>query len=224
MIGYNRKIIVQGRILIFTAVEAEARAVARALGYGRGFSGRDAVSLRVDGYEVEIRTIGIRGVYFPNELSGQGLRAVILAGLGGGLDPTLQVGDVVVDGLERSGTICWSDELVGTAERKRELFEKSGARVVEMEGEVVRKWSGLQGVKLIGVRSVSDRADQELDGRLLGWVDGWGRPRWGKLLWAIARRPQRVGALWRLGRDGRRACGTLGPAVRRVIGQLKSFD
>lgn len=144
----------------------------------------------------------------------------MLAGLGGGLDPKLEVGDVVVDGLEHTGSIWSSDQLIGSVEQKKALYEQTGAAVVEMEGGVVRKWSQAQGVGFIGIRSVSDRADQALEGRLLGWVDGFGRPRWGKLLGALVREPGLIGPLWRLGQNGRRACVALGPAVRRVIHQI----
>lgn len=200
------------------------RAVARALGHRGRISCREGVLVRVEGFEVEIWVIGIRGVHFPKDLSRQGLRGVLLAGLGGGLDPALKVGDVVVDGLERTGGIICSDQLVGTAQKKRELFEKTRASVVEMEGKAVREWLAGNEIPLIGIRSISDRADQGLDGRLLDWVDGWGRPRWGKLLGAMVRQPQLIIPLWRLGQNGRRACGTLGMAVRRVIEQLKSSD
>lgn len=194
--------------------------MARALGYRKRFSAGDVVALRVDGCEIELRTIGVRGIYFPKGLSGKGLQAVILAGLGGGLDPKLGVGDVVVDGLEHTGSICSNDELIGPVEQKKALHEQTGAAVVEMEGDVVRKWSKAQGVRIIGVRSVSDRADQSLDGRLLGWVDGYGRPRWWKLLGSLVREPGLIVSLWKLGQNGRRACDTLGPAVRGVILQL----
>jgi len=174
----------------------------------------------MEGCEVELRIIGIRGVHFPKDLHGKGLTAVILAGLGGGLDPRLEVGDVVVDGLERTGLIWSSEQLIGSAEQKKALHEQTGAAVVEMEGEIVRKWSESQGVRFIGIRSVSDRADDSLDGRLLGWVDEFGRPKWTKLVSSLVREPKLIGPLWKLGQNGRRACGTLGPAVRRVIHQI----
>ncbi len=178
------------------------------------------MSLQVEGCPVELRTLGIRGVHFPKDLSAKGLAAVMLAGLGGGLDPGLEIGDVVVDGLDRRGTIWSSDQLIGSVEQKKAIFQETGAAVVEMEGNLVRKWSESQGVKFIGVRSVSDRADQALDSRLLEWVDGFGRPRWGKLLSSLISQPRLVGPLWQLGQDGRRACRSLGPAVRQVILQL----
>lgn len=159
-------------------------------------------------------------MHFPKDLGYQDLSAVIVAGLGGGLDPELKIGDVVVDGMDRTGVICSSDQLAGSVEQKRKIFEKTGAKIVEMEGDFVRKWLANKEVRLIGVRSVSDRADEELDSRLLSWVDGYGRPRWRKLLGSLVCRPGLIALLWRLSQNSHRACETLGQAVRQILATL----
>jgi len=187
------------------------------LGHRGPISVEHALSLPFQGHQIEIHTIGIRGVNFPKDLSTQDLTATLLAGLGGGLDPSLEIGDVVIDGLAHSGGITSSDHLVGSVAQKRDLFQQTGAQVVEMEGNRVRQWSKTRAVPFIGIRSVSDRADQVLDGRVLSWVDDFGRPKWARLLSSLLRKPHLIRPLWQLGQNGRRACATLGPAVREVL-------
>src|ERR1700722_14316685 len=69
-------------IVIFTALQIETKAVQRALtGIRR---------------PVQVHTIGLRAVRVPTVLP-KNVGVMIVAGLGGGLDPALKVGDVVVD-------------------------------------------------------------------------------------------------------------------------------
>ena len=49
--------------------------------------------------DVEIHVIGIRGRRIPTDLDAQRIKGIVMAGLGGGLHPSLGVGDVVVDAL-----------------------------------------------------------------------------------------------------------------------------
>src|SRR4051812_21598185 len=142
-----RQVLMSKRLVIFTAVEMEARAVARGLGLTIG---RDGVtSGSIDGLPVEIRTIGIRGVRIPGELP-PATGCVILAGFGGALDPALKVGDVVLDwpggpapaGAFHLGRLHASHHIVATPEQKAALFRETSASAVEMEGAAVRTLLG----------------------------------------------------------------------------------
>ena len=154
---------------------------------------------------------------------------VIMTGLAGALDPALQIGDVVVDcdlelpdfgRLLRRGRIHGADRIVATPHEKAELHRQTGALAVEMEGAIVRKWAKELGASFIGIRSISDRADQTLDPAVLALVDEWGRPRWGRIPGTLLRRPWLLPQLIRLGRDSQRAARRLGAAVRALVDHL----
>ncbi len=61
--------------------------------------------------------------------------AIISTGLCGALDPTLRVGDIVRGGPD---VVFSTDRVAATAAEKRALFERTGARAVEMESAAVR--------------------------------------------------------------------------------------
>jgi adenosylhomocysteine nucleosidase len=199
--------------MILTAVQMETRAVRRALA----------------GLPVDVITIGIRGCRVPVDV-GQPAPAetvVILAGLGGSLDPSLKVGDVVVDdpagllsgsveGLRR-GSIYGSDQIVATPIEKAELFKRTGAVAVDMESGVVRALN----VRMINIRAISDGADEVLDPRVIGLVDDVGRARPMKIGAALVKSPGLAPYLNRLGKNSKIACQALGVAVRRVVEALQ---
>ncbi len=153
---------------------------------------------------------------------------LIMAGLAGGLDPSLCVGDVVLDdepGLcpelpVRYGPIHTADALISTPQQKAELFERTAALAVDMETSVVRAAAREAGVPLIAIRTISDTAGTAVNPDLISLLDEMGRPRPAKLAMAIARRPALMGELVRLGRDSRLALKRLGEAVRLVIQRL----
>jgi adenosylhomocysteine nucleosidase len=71
-----------------------------------------------------------------------------------------------VDGAPRAprvvfGTIATGDSFVGSRARKAELWEKLGARAVEMEGAAVGQVCHQLGVPFLVVRGLSDRAGSD---------------------------------------------------------------
>ena len=80
-------------IVIFAAVEAEAKAIARAMKLGPDRRRR----IRETG--VELYTIGIGGKRLPAwEISRERTSCIIMAGVAGALNPELGLGDVIIDG------------------------------------------------------------------------------------------------------------------------------
>ncbi|QOV90695.1 phosphorylase family protein [Humisphaera borealis] len=77
------------RLQIFTAIDMERRAVRHAL--TRAF---DSGAARA--FDWELSAIGVRAVHLPRVLD-PSTTLVVLAGLAGGLDPALRVGDLVLD-------------------------------------------------------------------------------------------------------------------------------
>ena len=155
--------------------------------------------------DIELHTIGIRAVRLPTGgVAGHRRRVRHHGGLGRGADPTLRVGDVVIDvpwdaaslpldyPVSR-GRIHTADRPVATAGEKAELFGRTGALAVDMEQSAVRATAG--GVPLVGLRAVSDAAGEDLDPAVLGLVGPTGRPRPLAVAAYLARRPGRIASL-----------------------------
>jgi hypothetical protein len=172
--------------------------------------------------------VGIGAKRLPGELPPD-VGCVILAGFAGALDPNLMIGDVVLDwpagdlkgpapaGPFRLGRIHVAGGIVATAEQKSTLFVETGASAVEMEGDAVRRLLGGTGVPLIGLRAITDAADEALDPALLALVNTFGRPRPLALAGFIARHPGRIASLRRLGVAARLAGRRLGEAVASLV-------
>jgi len=97
------------------------------------------------------------------------------------------------------------------------LFAETGAAAVEMEGEAVRKWLAGTGIPLIGLRAITDAADEALDPALLALVDTFGRPKPFALARFVARHPSRIASLRRLDAAARLAGRRLGEAVASLV-------
>jgi adenosylhomocysteine nucleosidase len=205
------------RILILTAVELEARALARQLelpavsllsfpAYSRG-------SLRVA--PVGLRA-GLLGDRWPDLQLGLDHPLVISAGLCGGLSPELRAGDLVLPesvigprgerlnvtptphhravglaaGLARAGTLVTSPDVVATAEDKAALFARTGAVAVDMESSLILAHAAAAGCPTLVVRAVSDTADESLPPELMGLVSPEGRLRTARALALTVMRPR----------------------------------
>jgi adenosylhomocysteine nucleosidase len=103
---------------------------------------------------------------------------LIAAGFGGALAPELKVGDLVIDlrGLDsfaplpsnaRRGRIVTSPNPLETVADKAALFRSSGADVVDMETEAIAAVCAEKQIRMIGVRAISDGADDPLPSRCL---------------------------------------------------------
>lgn len=199
----------------------------KALG-ARRVSVDNPMQFSIAGRVVELHTIGIGAVRIGRvQVAGPDIACVILAGLAGALDPQLRVGQVIVDEQSppqvaqwlgcRSGPIHTAQSLITTAAQKRELYGRTGSLAVDMETQAARRLAEAVGAPFIGVRAISDSAEQSLDARLLCIVDDVGRPRYCRLAWQLLRTPGLAFSLIRVGRDATRAAAHLARAVRRLI-------
>jgi adenosylhomocysteine nucleosidase len=198
------------RPLILTAMEMEAVAVRKAL------SGLPA------GRRPRVEVIGIAAVRLGGiELGPPGVDVVILAGLAGGLDPSLRTGEIVVDGdvgvVEGAGWRCagihTATDLVTTPADKVALFRSTGAVAVEMEATVVRAAVAKAGSRFVGIRAIAHTADETVDPGLLELIDEAGRPRAGPLAKALLRRPGLLVSLLQL----RSTCGVALRALEAAV-------
>jgi adenosylhomocysteine nucleosidase len=214
----------QHKFIILTALKMEARAVAEALG-GK-FSTRSGAGALPPGFELHV--IGIGGKRLLPEVC-RDAGGIILAGVAGGLEPGLRVGDVVIDGTERFGgaetagrraKIACASQVVSTREQKRELFEQTGAAAVDMESDAVRKIALDVGIPLLIVRAISDSAEDEIPAALFKWIDEFGQPFAGKVAAGIVTNPALVPAMIRLGRNAKLATSAMAGAVHSIVQAL----
>jgi len=156
--------------------------------------------------------------------------AIVSTGFCGGLDPSLQVGDIVVadrvDAVEqnaaypalapscaagyRRGVVVSQDKIAQTIEEKRQLRAR-GAAAVEMEAAAVAERANRAGLPFFCVRVVSDTADQGFLFDLNTMRDADGRFQTSRILGAALASPMRlVPQLFRLQQQSSLAARNLG--------------
>ena len=213
------------RYFILTAIRAEAHAIAKQFGC-RGPRHSVPVDLNWGRVPASLYVVGMGAPRIP-DLSGQAVAGIIMAGLAGALDPQLKVGDVVVDqssswrGSKISLKKVWFhhvDHVVTTPEEKAELFGQTGASVVEMENEPIKRAAKAYGIPFLGIRAISDTADESINPRVLNFINEYGKVRMGSLLGGVARHPSLIKEMRRLSRSSQIALAALGKAIKDIVG------
>jgi hopanoid-associated phosphorylase len=147
-------------------------------------------------------------------------------GFAGGLDPSLQPGDIVVgagvvgpdgqmratdDALAqqicaalddaackwRAGLVAGADQALATPAAKQALAARTGALIVDMESHAV----AAAGLPFAILRVVVDPAERALPASVLAALDSRGRVRAAALMTGLLRRPRDIGPLLALARD-----------------------
>jgi len=147
------------------------------------------------------------------------VNGIISTGFCGALDPTLQVGNIVVwgdapvasDASFVRGEMLSADRVAVTAAEKRALRNRTGAIAVDMEAAAVQSKAAEWGVRFMCIRVVSDTAtdDMPLDFNRFRNADGnFSRTR--IALAAMARPFSAMPGLMELDRNCRRASRSLG--------------
>jgi adenosylhomocysteine nucleosidase len=229
-------------ILVLTAVELEARALARALSlpslpslsfpaFGRGAIRVAPVGLRA----------GLLGSRWTALVSGSDRPLVVSAGVCGGLDPALRAGDLVLpdavinDGGRRlpvtgsvahrstaaggaparTGLMVTVTRVVATPEAKAALRAATGAVAVDMESAAILDAAAARGCSSLVVRAVSDDACETLPDELMRLMGTGGRIRCGGVLLALAR-PRVLHRALQLRRSTRRALASVAGSLARL--------
>jgi adenosylhomocysteine nucleosidase len=166
-----------------------------------------------------------------------GARALASFGVAGGLDPLFRPGDLIVaceiaaeggrieaatswrDRIVRRlpgarvGVIAGAEGLVGTAEAKRALQDRTGAAAVDMESHRVAMVARDRALPFVAIRAIADRADQGVPAAALAAVGPDGRVALGAGLRLLLRHPVSLPDLIRTGWATRRALAALAPAA-----------
>ncbi|MGH8508569.1 MAG: purine phosphorylase [Gammaproteobacteria bacterium] len=220
---------------IVTALPAEARCIAKALGAVPGLTRIGDTLLYVSG-------IGqARARQAAETLVAQGARALLSWGTAGALANALRPGDVIVPdtilvsdvrypidtawhaGLTaclerhltvRTGAMLHTAEVIATPDEKRLLFERTGALAVDMESGAVAQAAWRAGIPFAVLRAIVDPQTMAIPAAALATIDELGRPRIASLLVALAREPRDLLALVRLSACFRSALASL----KRVAG------
>src|SRR5262245_55836355 len=230
-------------ILVLTAVELEGRALARAL----ELPALPAIPFPAfGGPALRIAPVGLRAALlesrWPSLLHGLDEPLVVSAGVCGGLDPALGVGDLVLPesvidpGGHRynvtpsnhrtavaaapdaaTGTLISKRDAVGTPDAKPALFARTSAVAVDMESASILSRAATAGLPSLVVRAVSDTAAQSLPQELIRLVTPEGRLRLAAAV-ALMTRPTVLPRALGLQRATARALR----AVGRVVAALAS--
>ena len=224
-------------ILVLTAVELEARALARALSLPTRPS-LPFLAFRSD--RVCIAPIGIGASRlkerWPVLVADDERPLVVSAGVCGALDPALAVGDLVladsvIDGSGmrhavtagaqraavsarvggRGGAMVWARQILATPESKAALRAETGGTAVDMESAAIVAAAAEHACPSLIVRGVSDDARELLPAELLTLVNDEGRLRTGGLF-ALAR-PRLLRAALRVRRASREALARVANAL-----------
>ena len=167
----------------------------------------------------------------------------ISSGLAGGLKPMYPAGEILaarsVSEVEGGGKFPTDEELlqaaamhgativetfvtsrflVGSSDEKRRISQFGDA--VEMESFPLLEAACGRGIPAVAIRAVSDTSEEDLPYDFSRALDERGRVRWLGLLAQIARRPQRLPALLRLGRESLRASESLAEFLDVYVGSL----
>jgi hypothetical protein len=158
---------------------------------------------------------------------------VILLGVAGALEPSLEVGQVIRPGrvvtddappIELDGAnadadtpLYTSPTLISSVAEKAKMLAEHGCPIVDMESYHAADLLRQRGVPLTVIRAVSDTADVALPPQTLQWVRDDGQPDAAAAAFYLATHPWAVSTLLGLRDALRLAAGNLAEAVDAAL-------
>lgn len=164
-----------------------------------------------------------------------GATALVSLGVSGGLDPLLEVGELIVPRavvnvmgetvnevaggtLElSSASILGSDDLIANAEQKTQLLKDTGGVAVDMESHAVARAAAERGRPFFAIRAIADPAAQVIPVSAVNAVANDGSVRTLSTIIGLLRHPQSLPGLVALGRQSAKAHATLAEDAPRLI-------
>jgi adenosylhomocysteine nucleosidase len=219
------------RALVLTAVEVEARALARQLSLSRVATSR---WLHYRGGALEVACVGLGGAHLAEQAAGlEPASLVVSAGVCGALAPHLSRGDLVIPetiltlegtrlttdawpGLSRAGTLLTVRRVIEAPADKARLWLESGALAVDMESATILTWARARDLPVVAVRAVADTAREAVPADLAGLVDPGGRVHTGRALRAALARPRALADAIALGRGADAALQAVAGMLARI--------
>jgi adenosylhomocysteine nucleosidase len=219
------------RVLIVTAVDVEARGLARHLGLARG---RGPHGLRYRGATLDVVCAGPRALRLERLVDLASTASLIVsAGTCGALAPHLVEGDLVVPdtvltlrghrrvlpkppGLSQAGALLDVDCVLETAEAKARLWQDTAAVAVDMESAAIAAWAEALGLPAIVIRGVSDTATHGIPAALADIVGSDGRTPMGHAMRAVLSQPRMLLRALALRRGTDAALRAVAAALRAV--------
>lgn len=157
---------------------------------------------------------------------------VLTCGFAGGLNPELTLGAVVFDhdfdaGVEKPlleigavpATFHCSKRVAITAREKRELWETTGADVVEMESSVIRNLCHEWKIPSATIRVISDTAQDDLPLDFNALMTSDDRIHFGRLALAVLSSPRKIPQLIAFQRQTMTAARELGRVLNELFAQ-----
>lgn len=218
-------------LLVVTAIDVEARGLARHLGL---FRVAGAAGLHYGGAGFDVACAGPRARHLGRLVDlARGAALVVSAGTCGALAPHLAEGDLVVPervaagpgtsltlpeapGLSQAGSLISVDEVLESAEAKARLAQATAALAVDMESAAIVAWAHALGVPAVVVRAVSESAGRGVPSILAGAVDDQGVTRLTRVARAMLSRPGTIAHALRLRRGTSAALRSVAAALRAL--------
>ena len=205
------------------------------------------VSLKAAGVDMSKVKIGVSGANadraeeIAQGFLDEGAKAIVSAGLCGGLDPALKTGELVLGERvvsakgdiviadkrlsaaadkfsPRHVAIFGSDEIVDSIEKKRALFQRYAAETVDMESHGAARASAKAEIPFIAIRVVADGSDRILPKAALRAVTPSGGVNVMNVLVDCVRAPQQFEEIFALGRDSGAATNVLSRDLGGFLG------
>lgn len=160
-------------------------------------------------------------------LMAEGCTSLVSWGIAGALDPALAAGMLLIGGSVRDGgetrplagdgpRLLGSELPVISAGEKARLYRETGAVAVDMETHRLAR----TGLPVHAIRAIADPADRALPPLVGDALDAEGRPRIGRVIAGLVRRPGDLPALLRLRRDTAAALRALSGEGRERLAEL----
>jgi adenosylhomocysteine nucleosidase len=218
-------------VLVLTAVDVEARGLARHLALSRVLSSDFP---HFAGGALEIACVGLRAGHIARAERCRAPSLVISAGTCGALAPALVAGDLVVPetvlgpagvryttaplpGNPAAGTLVTVTDIVHSGAQKTRLWMESGALAVDMESAAIVGWAQARGVMGAVVRAVSDTSERGVPADLAAVVADDGRVRTLRAVSAVLARPRAAADAMALRSTTNVALKVIAQALGRIV-------